>query len=149
MSTRWSPFTKHLFIIGSIIAAIWLAFRVQILWTPLIMVFILSFLVSYPVNAILRRTGWPRTLVVVIAFLLLLVLIGVAAASIVPRIFGLASGLAWTLRRVVTELAKASPKPIEITPTLALDVGQLYAPFRDLLTGILQLDPLSIERIPD
>jgi HAD superfamily hydrolase (TIGR01549 family) len=147
MSTRWSAFTKQVFTIGCLAALIWFAFRVRILWTPLILVFILSFLASYPVNAILRRTGWPRTLVVVIVFVLLLVLVGVTAAVVAPRLITLTNGLAQTLRRVIFELAQATPAPIELTPILVLDVSELYAPIRATLTGILQLDPSHIEQL--
>ena len=105
MSTRWSPFTKQLFIICCLVASVWLVFRLRILWTPLLLVFILSFLAAYPVNGILRRTGWPRKLVVVVVYLLLLILIGVAAAGIIPRVVILGTGLASTFTRVLHELA--------------------------------------------
>ena len=99
MSTRWSPFTKHLFIICCLAASVWLVFRLRILWTPLLLVFILSFLASFPVNGILRRTGWPRKLVVVIVYLLLLIVIGVAVAGVLPQVVLLGSGLAGTFTR--------------------------------------------------
>ena len=149
MSTRWSPFTKQLFIICCLAASVWLVFRLRILWTPLLLVFILSFLAAYPVNGILRRTGWPRKLVVVIVYLLLLILIGVAAAGIIPRVVILGTGLAGTFTRVLQELARATPEPIELAPNLVLDLGELYRPIRESLTGILHVDPAILQRLQD
>jgi HAD superfamily hydrolase (TIGR01549 family) len=149
LSIRWSPFTKHLFIICCLAASVWLVFRLRILWTPLLLVFILSFLAAYPVNGILRRTGWPRKLVVVIVYLLLLILIGVAVAGVLPQVMILGSGLASTFNRVLHELARATPEPIELGPNLVLDLGELYRPIRESLTGILHVDPAILQRLQD
>ncbi len=149
MSARWSPFAKHLLVICSLIAGVWLFFRLRILWTPLLLVFVLSFLASYPVNGILRRTGWPRRLVVVIVYLLLLILIGVAVAGVIPRIVTLGTGLANTLMRVLQELSRATPEPIELGPDLVLDLSELYRPIGESLTGILHVDPAILQRLRD
>lgn len=149
MSTRWSSFAKQLCIVGILAAAIWLIFRVRILWTPLILVFILSFVASYPVNTILRRTGWPRTLVVIISYLLLLLALSVAAVNVTPRLVALGAGLSHTLQRVLFELARATPAPIQFTPTLILDVNELYAPIRQSLNGFLNLDPETLKTLQD
>ncbi len=149
MSTRWSPFTKHLFIIVSLAVVVWLIFSVRILWTPLLLVFLLSFLASYPVNLILKHTGWPRTLVVILVYLLLLLLLALTVVNIVPRLIALGTGLGNTLQRVLFELARATPEPIEFTPTLILDVDELYAPIRESLNGILNLDPDTLKTLQD
>ena len=149
MSTRWSPFAKNLFIICCLVASVWLVFRLRILWTPLLLVFILSFLASFPVNGILRRTGWPRKLVVVIVYLLLLIVIGVAVAGVLPRVILLGSGLAGTFTRVLQVLARFTPEPIELAPNLILDLGELYRPIREALTGILHVDPAILQRLQD
>lgn len=149
MNTRWSPFTKYLCVIASLAMTVWLIFSVRILWTPLLLVFILSFLASYPTNAILRRTGWPRTLVVIIVYLLLLLFLVLTGVNIVPRLIALGVGLSHTLQRVLLELARATPAPIEFTPTLILDVNELYAPIRTSLNGILNLDPETLKTLQD
>ncbi len=149
MSTRWSPFTKHLFVIVSLAVVVWLIFSIRILWTPLLLVFLLSFLASYPVNAILKRTGWPRTPVVILVYLLLLLLLALTVVNIVPRLIALGTGLANTLQRVLFELARATPAPIEFTPTLILDVDELYAPIRESLNGLLNLDPATLKTLQD
>jgi predicted PurR-regulated permease PerM/phosphoglycolate phosphatase-like HAD superfamily hydrolase len=149
VSTRWSSFAKQLCIVCGLAAAIWLIFRVRILWIPLILVFILSFVASYPVNTILRRTGWHRTLVVIISYLLLLLALSVAAVNVTPRLVALGAGLSHTLQRVLLELARATPAPIELTPTLILDVNELYAPIRQSLNGIINLDPETLKSLQD
>ncbi len=149
MSTRWSPFAKQLLAVSLLIIGVWLTIRVRILWTPLLLVFLLAVLSAYPVNAILRRTGWPRTLVVVIVYVLLIVLIGVVAANVVPKMISLGNGLSHTLMRVADELTRVTPEPIELTPTLVLDLSTFYAPIRESLRGILHPDPVTLQSLQD
>ncbi len=149
MNTRWSPFVKQLLTVSILIIGVWLTIRVRVLWTPLLLVFLLAFLSSYPVNAIIRRTGWPRTLVVVIVFVLLIVLIGIATANIVPKLIGMSNGLYHTLLRGVDELARVTPAPIELTPTLSLNLSTFYAPIRESLQGILEPDPVTLQKVQD
>lgn len=147
MSTRWSSFAKHLTVVIGLVIFVWLVLSVRILWTPLILVFILAFLTSYPVNAILRRTGWPRTLVVVLTYLLLLLFVALAAINIVPRVMALGTGLVHTVRRVLYELSRVTPAPIEITPTLILDLREFYTPIQQSIIRLLNPDPVTLESV--
>jgi len=79
-------------------------------------------------------------------------LIGVAAAGIIPRVMILGAGLASTFWRVLYELAQASPAPIELTPTFVLDLGELYRPIRESLTGTVatvHADPAILQRLQE
>jgi HAD superfamily hydrolase (TIGR01549 family) len=147
MNTRWSSFVKQLFVVIGLVIFVWLWLSIRILWTPLILVFILAFLTSYPVNAILRRTGWPRTLVVILTYLLLLLFLALAAINIVPRLMALGTGLVHTVRRVLYELSRVTPAPIEITPTLILDLREFYAPIQQSILRVLNPDPVTLESV--
>ena len=149
MSTRWNPFIKQVVFIGTLAASIWLIFRLRILWTPLLLVFILSFLASMLVNAILRRTGWPRLLVVILVYLFLIASFGIVTANVIPWAMALGNGLGNTLRRVLIELAQAKPAPIELTPTLVLELGELYLPIQEALNSIINLDPAVLQRLQE
>ncbi len=84
MNTRWSPFVKQIVIVSGLIATIWLIFREEVLLGPLILTLLLAYLVTFPVNFLVRHTGWPRTLIVILVYLLLLLLIAIAPVVIVP-----------------------------------------------------------------
>ena len=83
MSARWSPFIKQVAIIGLLISSIFLLVRGRMLLTPVVMSLLLAYLLSFPVRWIVHRTGWPRTAVVVVTFLLTIVVAIVAPVLIV------------------------------------------------------------------
>ncbi len=140
MSTRWNPFVKQIVIVSGLVAITWLLFRVSPLLTPLVLIFLLAYLLSLPVGFLVKHTGWPRTLVVVIVYLLFLVLIITAPVMLVPRLVSLVLGLGNTLLNMINELTSATPKPIQIAPSLTLDLGPYYAPINQWLTGFLEPD---------
>lgn len=140
MTSRWSPFVKQLVIIGIFAVLIWLLSRLWVLLGPIVLALLLAYLVSLPVGWIERRTGWDRTPVAVITYVIVFVLIVTAPVIIVPRLVSLLASFAMTLARVVRELAEATPKPISVTPSLSIDLGPYYAPVSQLLQGMLGQD---------
>ncbi|PKO21614.1 MAG: hypothetical protein CVU38_13715, partial [Chloroflexi bacterium HGW-Chloroflexi-1] len=147
MSSRWSPFIKQIVVVGGLIAAIWLLFRVHLLLTPLVLAFLLAYLVSFPVNWILRRTGWPRTPVAVVVQVLVVLIILTTPALIVPRLVTLARSFGSTLINVIQALVAVSPEPIEITPALTIDLGSFYEPISQTLRGLLEPSVSSIQNL--
>jgi HAD superfamily hydrolase (TIGR01549 family) len=137
MSSRWSPFYKQLVVIVSLAACVWVIFRVEALWIPVILMLLLAYLVSLPVNAILHHTGWPRTFVAALVYLFVILLIVLTPALLLPRLVTLVRGFGITLANVIAQLLQAKPEPLFITPSLTLDPGILYAPINQWLTGIL------------
>jgi HAD superfamily hydrolase (TIGR01549 family) len=145
MNGRWSPFTKQIIVVGSLVASVWLLSRVSVLLMPLILALLLAYLVSLPVNWIVRRTGWPRTLVAAVTYLILLVLIITAPVLLVPRLVSLVGAFGATLVNVIQELTAVSPKPITITPDLTIDLGLFYAPIDQWLQGALTPDSSTLQ----
>lgn len=145
MNGRWSPFTKQVIVVGSLIAIVWLLWRVEVLLTPLVMALLLAYLVSLPVNWIVRRTGWHRTPVVAVTYLILLILIVTAPVLLVPRLVSLFAAFGATLVNVIQELTAATPKPITLTPTLTLDLGPFYAPISQWLQSMLAPDSSTLQ----
>lgn len=149
MTTRWNPFVKQLVIVGGLIILAWLLNREQALLPPLVLTCLLAYLLSFPVNALVRHTGWPRTLVVVMVFVLVLLVIITAPVLVVPRLMNLISALGNTLGYLIAELAEATPKPIVISPTMVIDLGPFYAPINRWLTNILQPDLGLVQNLQD
>jgi HAD superfamily hydrolase (TIGR01549 family) len=147
MTTRWSPFVKQIVVVGGLIAAVWLLSREEMLLAPLILTFLLSFLLSYPVRFICRHTSWPRTLVAALIYLVFLVIIITAPVLVMPRLIGLVISLGNALLKVITELTSATPKPIQITPALTFDLGPYYAPINQWLTSFLAPDVSVLQNL--
>jgi len=145
MNSRWSPFVKQIVIVGAVIAATWLLFRVHLLLTPLVLAFLLAYLVSFPVNWLVRRTGWPRTPVTVLVQLLAVFIILSTPALIVPRVVALGRSFGTTLINVIQGLLTVTPELIEITPSLKLDLGAFYEPISQTLRGLLEPSVSSIQ----
>ena len=141
MSARWSPFIKQVVIIGMIVALIWLLLSIRVLLGPLVLALLLAYLVSFPVRWVLRHTGWPRTPVVAVTYLLVLVFFITAPVVLIPRLVSLLSAFGATIVNVVRELSAATPpKPISLTPSLTLDPGIFYAPINQWLRSVLEPD---------
>jgi len=140
MTTRWNPFVKQVVVIGALLAIVWLLSREEALLTPLILTFLLSFLISYPVRFLHHHTGWPRTLVVALIYLLVLVVLVTAPVLVLPRLITLVVSLGNALLSVITELTSATPKPLQLTPTITFDLGPYYAPINQWLTSFLAPD---------
>jgi HAD superfamily hydrolase (TIGR01549 family) len=147
MSVRWSPFFKQLMMIGMLIAAVWLLFRVRVILTPFILALLLAYLVSLPVNWILRHTGWPRTPVVVGVHLLVVVAIIITPVLVIPRLLAMARSFGATLVNVIQALLAVSPKPIELGPTITIDLGPFYEPISQGLRNLLEPNLGTIQNL--
>jgi HAD superfamily hydrolase (TIGR01549 family) len=147
MTTRWNPFVKQIVAVAGLVAVIWLLFRIEALLTPLILTFLLAYLLALPVHFITRHTGWHRTLVTGLIYLVLLVVIITAPVVLVPRLVNLVVALGNTLLNLITELTSATPQPIHLTPALTLDLGPYYAPMSQWLRGLLAPDVSLLQNL--
>jgi predicted PurR-regulated permease PerM/phosphoglycolate phosphatase-like HAD superfamily hydrolase len=138
MNTRWSPFVKQLVVVAGLLACVWLVFRVRVLLGPLVLALLLAYLASYPVNWAVRRTGWRRTPIVAVVLASTVLIIVAISVLIVPWSVGLLRSFSATLVSVVQELLKATPRPIQITPTLTIDLGTFYSPINGWLHSVIQ-----------
>ncbi len=145
MSTRWSPFVKQLVIVAGLIVATWLLFRGRVVLGPLVLALLLAVLASYPANWLVRRTGWSRSLVAGLILLLVLLLLGAISVLVVPWLVSLLRALGGTLVNVIQQLLEVEPRPVEITPTLTVDLGHFYEPINEWLRSLLSpnLDTLQ------
>ncbi len=147
MNARWSPFIKQVAIIGLLIISAWLLVRARVLLTPLVLSLLLAYLLSFPVHWIVRHTGWPRTMVVLVTYLLTIVLVIVAPVLIVPRLVSLFASLGGTLFNIAEELAGATPTPIKILPGLTVSLGEYYAPVSDWLRSVIAPDVTTLDKL--
>lgn len=147
MNTRWNPFVKQLVIIGTLIGTVWVLTRVRGVITPLILALLLAYLVSQPVQWVLRRTGWPRTPVVIVSQIIVVLLILTVPAAITPWLVNALGSFGNTLVTLLQELLEATPKPLTLTPTLTVDLGPYYEPINQWLRSIVGPDLSMIQNL--
>lgn len=147
MNTRWNPFVKQLVIIGLVVGAVWLLARVSAILAPLILAFLLAYLISLPAGWLLRRTGWPRSLVVVFSELVVVVLLLTVPAAVMPSVVNTLIGFTNSLITIIQELLEATPKPLMLSPTLTLDLGPYYEPINQWLRSLVGPDLRAIQNL--
>lgn len=147
MKNHWSPFVKQLVIVGVLLGSVWLLTRVRVIIAPVIIALLLAYLVSQPVGWILRRTGWPRAPVVLLAEIVVLLLFLTIPAVITPWAVNALAGFGNTLIKVGQELLQVEPKPIAVTPTLTIDLGPFYQPISQELTSLLEPNLTSLRNL--
>lgn len=135
--TRWNPFFKQLVIVVALIGTVWFLFRARVILAPLVIALLLAYLVSLPVRWILRRTGWPRTPVVILAELVILLLVMTIPALIMPWAVNAFAAFGNTLVKVGQELMQVEPKPIIVTSSLTIDLGPFYRPINEWLRNLI------------
>jgi HAD superfamily hydrolase (TIGR01549 family) len=148
MSNRWSPFIKQLVVVAGLAGLVWFVLRVQQLLTPLTLALLVAFFLSFPVGWIVRKTGWHRTTVTALVYLVALVILVTAPVLVIPRIVAVISSFYGTLSKMFQELVEATPKPITLGPSITIDLGPYYHPINQWLTSTLQLDPNFLQSLP-
>jgi predicted PurR-regulated permease PerM/phosphoglycolate phosphatase-like HAD superfamily hydrolase len=100
-SSRWSNTTKIIVvaILILLLIAVLIAFRAMI--APTVVGCLLAFVLSHPVNWLQRRTGWGRSLAIVLVFLATLLLLMVMPVIFVPRLIE----AVLSLQNILTDLA--------------------------------------------
>lgn len=146
MDTRWSSTTKLLILICLLLFAAWLTFRFADIIPPLLVAVIVAYLLKPPTDWLVRRTGWPRGLAVIVLFLILLSLIILAPVLITPSVAGILRNIKLDLSALDPIWQRLSGANLQIGPftlsggELAPDLNQavqnMVAPFA---TGALQL----------
>ncbi|HEY63004.1 MAG TPA: AI-2E family transporter [Caldilineae bacterium] len=134
MSPRWSPLTKQIVVISGFVGTIWLISRFSQILGPLMVAIIVAYFLNIPVRWLVRRTGWPRTAVVIGVYIAFLVLLILAPALLTPRLVRLARELANTLADLTQEIGQRFQQPFVLVPGVQIELSSLY----DQLSGALQ-----------
>lgn len=100
-SGRWTNTTKIIVvaILILLLIAVLIAFRAMI--APTIVGCLLAFVLSHPVNWLQRRTGWGRSLAIVLVFLAMLLLLMVMPVIFIPQLIE----TVLSLQDILTDLA--------------------------------------------
>jgi HAD superfamily hydrolase (TIGR01549 family) len=147
LSTRWSPSFKLLIVVAVSTIGAWLLFRARLVLSPLVLALLLALLASYPANWLTRRTGWQRGLSAAIVLVLALLLVAALSILVVPWLVALLRSFGTTLVNVIQQLLDVTPRPVAITPTLTVNLGEFYAPINEWLRGLLSPDLNTLQNL--
>jgi len=146
MDTRWSQTTKLLVLICLIVFGVWLLFRFAAIISPLLVAVIIAYLLKPPTDWLVRRTGWPRGLAVIVLFLILILLIVLAPVLITPSVASIIRNInldlnaldpLWQqLSAAEWEIGPFTLSGSELAPDLSQALQNIVTPFA---SGALQL----------
>jgi HAD superfamily hydrolase (TIGR01509 family) len=137
MGTRWNPFTKQLVVVALLVGAVFLLFRISEIIPPLIISLLLAYLIATAIPWLQRQTGMSRGAAAVLIELFAVLLVFTVPALVAPWLFGAVTQFVQTFTKVVNELLSVTPKPIEITPKLVINLGPFYQPINQWLRGVV------------
>jgi predicted PurR-regulated permease PerM len=83
-STVWSRTTKRLIVVGLIIVLLLLFYLFRQLLPPIAIAIVLAYLLKPMADIVQRRTRMPRTLAVILVYLVVLLIISFIPVTVVP-----------------------------------------------------------------
>jgi len=136
MSSRWSPLTKGIVIVGALIATVWVLFRFSAVLPPLIVALILAYILNLPISWIVRRTRWPRTPVVAVVFLLLIFLLVLAPVLITPQLVALVGDLTVNLQGAISAIQDLTAQPLVLF-SVEIPTAEILRRLTDAVAALL------------
>jgi predicted PurR-regulated permease PerM/beta-phosphoglucomutase-like phosphatase (HAD superfamily) len=147
-SRRWSNVTKSMVAAALVILAIVVVVTFRAMIPSTIVAFLLTFVLSYPVNWLQRRTGWGRGTAVGVLYLGLFVILTLTPALAIPRLLSLLTSLQETLEQLIASLQTTSSGFLFTLGNYHLSLDNLLQQVGDALQNVLlaTANPLSIFR---
>jgi HAD superfamily hydrolase (TIGR01509 family) len=136
-SRRWTTATK--IIVASAIALLGIivlvTFRQMI--APTIVAFLLTFVLSYPVNWLQQRTGWARTTAVLAVYVVTVVLLGFLLVLVTPRLNTVVAAFRQTAEEIVARLQTTVGGPLLVVGPFRFSADTLSQQAGTILQGLL------------
>ena len=135
-STEWSRTTKRLVIVGLVIILLLVLYVYRGLLPPVAIALVLAYLLKPIADVAERRTKLPRTLAVILIFLVILIAFSTILVTIVPYAVDQVRRLNVDIQELTDTLIAFLSQPIQIlgrTFSLQDLVGDLQAALQDLL----------------
>ncbi|NIV37933.1 MAG: AI-2E family transporter, partial [Anaerolineae bacterium] len=135
-STEWSRTTKRLVIVGLVIILLLIFYVFRGLLPPVAIALVLAYLLKPIADIAEKRTKLPRTLAVILIFLVILIAFSTILVTIVPYAVDQVRRLNVDIQELTDTLISFLSQPIQIlgrTFSLQDLVGDLQAALQDLL----------------
>lgn len=134
--TMWSRTTKRVVVVGLVIILLLVLYLFRGLLPPVLLAIVLAYLLKPFADLLERRTRLPRTLAVILVYLVLLLLLTTIPITVVPYAVEQFNRLNLNLQRLGDNLIAFLSQPIVILDsTFSLEdlVGDLQVALQDLL----------------
>jgi len=137
ISTGWSLTTKRLVVVGLIILLLLVLYVLRALLPPIAIAVVLAYILKPFADLVERRARLPRTLAVLLIVLVLLLVIGIIAFTVVPYAVDRITRLNLDLQQLTDDLITFLSQPISILGySLSLEdlVGDVQGTLQALLS---------------
>ncbi len=148
-SPRWSNITKIIVVSALALVAILLLVTVREMIAPTIVAFLLTFVLSYPVNWVQQRTGWGRTTSVVAVYFIMLLSLTLGVLLIVPRFDAIMIALERTMADLGSGLQARMTGDVLTVGPLKFTASDIFGQAGTALQGVLgavSANPMTIAR---
>ena len=135
METRWSSTTKLLITVALFLVGAGLLLRFSAIIPPLLISFILAYLLKSPTDWIVRRSGAPRGLAIIFIYLIILAILALAPVLATPSVLAITSNINIDIESLAPLLERLGAETYVIGP-LEIDVPDLS---QQLLQGLQNL----------
>lgn len=144
MSTRWSPTTKRIILIGILIVLAYVFSHFGKIIPPLIVAFVLSYILNPFVEFFEVRLHLPRTSSVIIVFAVLLILLALAPAILVPVAIQQAERIDVDLQQITESITAYLAQPLEV---LNYQIDLLYFYNQLLASAEALISPFAAQTV--
>jgi HAD superfamily hydrolase (TIGR01509 family) len=135
-ATAWSPTTKRLIVVGLVIVLLLVLYVFRALLPPVAIALVLAYILKPLADLVERRTKLPRTLSVIIVFIVLLLVISLIPATVLPYAVDRFTRLNLDFQKLTDDLLTFLSQPISVlgySISLQDMVGDLQGALQDLL----------------
>jgi predicted PurR-regulated permease PerM len=124
-SPAWSASSKRLVLTILLVLALLLVYRIRILLLPLLMAFVLAYLIEPAVQFLMRRTPLPRIAVIVFVYLIVVAgLVSIPVSAITPIVHQ-TNNLINNTPQYLQQLGQFFQEPIIISEDIQIPIDQL------------------------
>lgn len=136
MEKNWTPTTKRTILIGGVIALFFFISRISAILPPLVITFIVAYILSPIADFVSTRLRLNRTLVVVIIYLVLVAIIVTLPALLVPPLINQIESFVEGLPELIQDIGEFYERPLTIGD-FTLDLREIYAEASNSIESIL------------
>jgi predicted PurR-regulated permease PerM len=136
MENSWTPTTKRIIVVGSVIALYILINHISAIVPPLIITLILAYILSPVADSLSARLRLNRTLVVVGIYLVLIGGIITLPATLIPPLIAQIENFIDSMPDIIREMGEFIEKPL-IFGDFTLDLQDVYEQTSSSLQGLL------------
>jgi predicted PurR-regulated permease PerM len=136
MDTRWSPTTKRWVAVFGVVAAYLLARRISAILPPIIITFILAYILTPIADFLTKHLRLRRTWAVLIIYLALIAILITLPALFIPSLIGQIQNFVEGLPTLIKAIDEFYDQPLVIRD-FTLDLADVYEQASNSLEGIL------------